>query len=210
MYMRDHPCLCEACVRCHSDECTQKHTVGTWKPINITRKINQKVFDCVPESLYQVTKFFDGLITQNMTTILVGINMVEKVTKMKQIKLAFLAVPPRINVKEMLSFEHHVDKATYDVCVPKGTAVVRVKMMLKHPNSTNKYFLPPNSKTVNFPIADLVYPEAMLLNNIALDRCTYINFELSETTHTNHQMKMSTQITYTIDDASMQWLTPPI
>ena len=210
MYMRDHPCLCNACVRAHSDECTQKHTVGTWKPIKITRKINQKVFDCVPESLFQVTKFFDGLITQNMTTILVGINMVEKVTKIKQIKLAILAVPPRINVKEMLSFEHHIEKSAYDVCVPKGTAVVRVKMMLKHPNSTNKFFLPTNSKTVSISITDLVFPEAILTANTQLDRLSYIKFELSEATHTNYQMKLSTQITYTIDDASMQWLTSPI
>jgi hypothetical protein len=136
--------------------------------------------------------------------------MMEKVTKIKQIKLAILAVPPRINVKEMLSFEHNIEKSLYDVCVPKGTAVVRVKMMLKHPNSTNKYFLPTNSKTVNIPITDLVFPEAILTANAQLDRLSCIKFELSETTHTNYQMKMSTQITYTIDDASMQWLTPPI
>ena len=32
MYVRDHPCLCNACARVDSDERTQKHTVGTWKP----------------------------------------------------------------------------------------------------------------------------------------------------------------------------------
>lgn len=105
--------------------------------------------------------------------------MVEKVTKIKEIKLAILAVQPRINVKEMLSFEHHIEKSAYDVCVPKGTAVVSVKMMLKHPNTTNKFFLPTNSKAVNISITNLVFPVAILTANTQFDRLSYIKFEWS-------------------------------
>ena len=47
---------------------------------------------------------------------------------------------------------------------------------------------------------DLVLPKAILGVNIELDRLSYIKFELSEITHTNHRIRMSTQITYTFED----------
>lgn len=113
-------------------------------------------------------------------------------------------MPPRINSKEALSHEHHIDKLHYDVHVPKGAAVVRVKMLLRHPNSTNKFFLPFNSKAIDFPITDLIYPSTQLQSNTSIDRNTYTAYTTSETSHTNYKLKTSTQITYIIDDSSMK------
>ena len=81
--------------------------------------------------------------------------------------------------------------------VPKGAAVVKVNMLQRHPNTSDKFFLPLNSKTVNFPITDLIYPSSLQ------DRNTYIGYTTSETTHTNYKMKTSIQIIYIIDDSSM-------
>ena len=201
--MRDHPCFCEPCRNRDSERCTQKHTVGCWKPIKMTKKINQKVYDCVPLSQRDITKFFDGLILQNDRTIIVGLSMTDKESGGKHLKFGTLAVPPRLNMKEALSHEHHIDKLHYDVHVPKGAAVVRVKMLLRHPNTTHQFFLPPNSKMNNFPITDLIYPSSILLSNFSLDRNSYITYTTTETTHTNYNLKTSTQITYTIDDSSM-------
>ena len=204
VYMRDHPCFCTSCIASDSNECSQLHTVGAWKAINMTRKIIAKVYDSVPESLFSVTKFFDGLITQSASTILVGIHMTDKVSGVKQTKIAILAVPSRINTKEMQSSEHHMEKCNYNICVPKGMAMVRVKLMLRHPNTVNQFFLPTNSKLVNFPITDLVYPILLLSSNSVLDRYSYIDFATNETSHTNHQLRTSTQITYTINSSSME------
>jgi hypothetical protein len=205
--MRDHPCFCEPCRNRDSEGCTQKHTVGCWKPITMTKKKNLKVFDSVPPSLRDITKFFDGLILQNDRTIIVGLLMTDKENGGKKLKFGTLAVPPRINIKEALSHEHYIDKLHYDVHVPRGAAVVKVKMLLQHPNTTNKFFLPPNSKTVNFPITDLIYPSILLQSNSILDRNTYITYSTSETTHTNQKLKTSTQITYIIDETSINSLT---
>ena len=201
--MRDHPCFCEPCRNRDSDGCTQKQTVGCWIPTKMTKKCNPKVYDCVPPSLRDITKFFDGLIFQNDRTIIVGLSMTDKENGTKKLNFGTLAVPPRINIKEALSHEHHIDKLHYDVHVPKGAAVVKVKMLQRHPNTTDKFFLPLNSKTVNFPITDLIYPSALQESTPSLDRNTYIGYTTSETTHTNQKMKTSIQITYIIDDSSM-------
>jgi hypothetical protein len=176
MYMRDHPCFCEPCRNRDSERCTQKHTVGCWKPIKITKKINQKVYNCVPLSQRDITKFFNGLILQNDRTIIVGLSMTDKESGEKHLKFGTLAVPPRLNMKEALSHEHHIDNLHYDVHVPKGAAVVRVKMLLRHPNTTHQLFLPPNSKMNNFPITDSIYPSSILLSNSSLDRNSYVTY----------------------------------
>jgi hypothetical protein len=207
MYMRDHPCFCEPCRNRDSEGCKQKHTVGCWKPIKMTKKTNQKVFDSVPSSQREITKFFDGLILQNDRTIIVGLSMTDKENGGKHLKFGTLAVPPRLNTKEALSHEHHFDKLHFDVHVPKGASVVRIKMLLRHPNTTHQFFLPPNSKMVNFPVTDLIYPASLLLSNSSLDRSSHITYTTSETTHTNHKLKTSTQKTYTIDASSMTSLT---
>jgi hypothetical protein len=176
----------------------------------MTRKPIPKVYDSVISSLHAVTKFFEGVILQNDTTVIVGLVMIDKETNTKQLKLATLAVPPRINTKEALTVEHHIEKSHFVVHVPKGAAVVRVKMLYKHPNSTHNYFLPQNSKMINFPINDIVDPSSLLITNSSLNRNTYIDYNTSTATHTAQNMKTSLQITYTISDSSMEWLLSQI
>ena len=113
--------------------------------------------------------------------------MTDKENGGKKLKFGTLAVPPRINIKDALSHEHYIDKLHYDVHVPRGAAVVKVKMLLQHPNTTNKFFLPLYSKTVIFPITDLIYPSAVQESTPPLERNTYIGYTTSEMTHTNHK-----------------------
>ena len=172
----------------------------------MTKKSNAKVYDCVPASLRDATKFFDGLILQTDRTIIVGLSMTDKENGEKKLCFGTLAVPPRINIKEALTHEHHIDKLQYDVLVPKGAAVVKVKMLPRHPSTTDRFFLPLNSKTFNFPITDLIYPSTLLQSNTSLNRNTYIAYTTSEMTHTNHKLRSSIQITYIIDESSMNSL----
>lgn len=78
--MRDHPCFCVLCRVKKYEECTQKHTVGQWKAINMTMKPIPKVCDSVVPSLHAVIKFFEGLTLQNDTTVIVGLVMTNKET----------------------------------------------------------------------------------------------------------------------------------
>lgn len=115
-----------------------------------------------------------------------------------------------MNRKEALTVEHHTEKSHFVVHVPKGAAVVRVKLLSKHPNSSNNYFLPTNSKMINFPINDLVDPTSLLISNSSLNRNTYIDYSTSSAIHTALNLKTSLQITYTISESSMQWLLSQI
>ena len=190
-----------------SDNCTQKHAVGEWKGTVMTIKKIPKVYENIGEEYKSTTKFFDGLILQNNATIIVGIIMTDKETSTRRLVFATLSVPPRLNTKEALSFEHHIDKLHYLVSVPKGTVVVRVKLLLRHPNTTNQFFLAPNTKMSSFPIYDLIDPTPLILTDTSINRQTYIKYTVNDTIHTDSRLKISTQKTYSLDESIINWFT---
>jgi hypothetical protein len=83
--------------------------------------------------------------------------------------------------------------ARYEINVPKGIIVVRVKLLLRHPNTTNQYFLAPNTEMTNVPITALIDPSSLQTNDSLVDRKTSIKYETTETLQTKANKKTCTQ-----------------
>ena len=140
-----------------------------------------KVFETVPVEVQEITKFYYGAILQGEDTIVVGLVVKDKNDGSKHLKLGTLAVPPKINKKEAISQELNIEKLHGNVYVPKGAAVIRVKLLVKHPNVANSYYLNQNTKAVNFPITDLICPSDIMYRDpsVSTDRRTGLNTFLS-------------------------------
>jgi hypothetical protein len=131
----------------------------------------------------------------------VGLVVKDKNDSFKHLKLGTLAVPPNINKKEALSHEINIDKLHCNIYVPKGAAVIRVKLLVKHPNIANTYHLNQNTKAVNFPVTDLICPSKLIYRDPTLNRRNYIRYSTTENMQNN-----SLQIAYEIEESCMEWL----
>jgi hypothetical protein len=113
-------------------------------------KATPRVFETVPVEVQEITKFYYGAILQGEDTIVVGLVVKDKNDGSMHSKLGTLAVPPKINKKEALSQELNIEKVHCNIYVPKRVAVIRVKLLVKHPNIANSYNLNQNAKAAKF------------------------------------------------------------
>ena len=202
--MRDHPCFCKGCSVQDYDACSHKMTVGIWKSMPMTLKVIPKVYEQVPESLTEVTRFFDGAIRQSDPTIIIGLLLTENDDISKQLKYAVLSIPPRINVKGPISLEHTIDKMAFKINIGKGSAMIRAKILVKEVGTIGRYYLPPNSKSLDFPIMNIVDP-TKIVSNAPLNRLTYVDYEVENMSYLNRNQKPCTQIMYTISESNRIW-----
>ena len=135
--MRDHPWFGMECSHRNHSSCTQKITVGSWKAISMTLKAIPKVFENVPVEVREITKVYYGVILQGKEIIVVGLVVKDKNDGSKHLQLGTLAVPPKINKKEAISQVLKIEKLQCNVYVPKGAAVIRVKLFVKYPNTVD-------------------------------------------------------------------------
>ena len=199
--MRDHPCFCIECSQRNYANCPQKITVGSWKATSMSIKAIPKVFETVPVEIQEITKFYYGAILQGEDTFIVGLVMKNNIDGSKHLKLGTLAVPPKINKKEAISQELHVEKLQCTVYVPKGAAVIRVKLLVKHPNIPSTFYLNHNTKVVTFPVTDLTCPSEVMYSDPFINRRNYIRYSTTESTQNN-----ALQIRYEIEESCMEWL----
>ena len=133
--MLDHPCFCERCSVQDYDRCSHKLTVGTWISSTMTLKAIPKVYEQVPETLTEITRFFDGPIRQS------GLLLTESDNVVKHLKYAVLSIPPRINNKGPMSLEHTIDKMIFKITIGKNSAMIRAKILVKEVGTFGRYFL---------------------------------------------------------------------
>ena len=202
--MRDHPCFCERCSVQDYDRCSHKLTVGTWISSTMTLKAIPKVYEQVPETLTEVTQFFDGPIRQSDPTIIIGLLLTESDNVVKHLKYAVLSIPPRINNKGPMSLEHTIDKMIFKITIGKNSAMIRARILVKEVGTVGRYFLHPNSKSLDFSVMSIVDP-TNLVSNLQKNRLTYVDYVAEDVPYLNRNQKSCTQIMYTISEDSRTW-----
>ena len=206
IYMRDHSCYCVMCASGDYESCSQTEIVGKFKKIILKRSVVPKVYENVniPAGLKLVTQFFYGSILQSTSTIILGVMMLNNDTNERSLMFGALIREPSL-IKSLSTVEHTIEKNNYLVEVKSGSVAVKIKLLVKHPDTENKFYIPTNSKTIDFPIEYVIDPTHLLQDNIALNRENYISYITTESSVTKNN-KVSKQITYEISYSSLEWL----